>query len=153
MERASSMRRSILADGFWLASAASDMIRSYVGLRVCLLRCLGGYLQIGDKKRYKLQNERNGTRLRRARSGHPMQVSIMTSRSNSRSRAISAFGISDLGIASPHLSPSLAHVMRLMARPRHEEAPSEEAAATRCAGRPQDHKMCCSAADGYADMI
>ena len=151
MERASSMRRSILADGFWLrlASAASDMIRSYVGL--CLLRCLGGCLQIGDKKRYKLQNERNGTRLRRARSGHPMQVSIMTSRSNSRSRAISAFGISDLGIASPRIA--LIIMMRLMARPRHEEAPSEEAAATRCAGRPQDHKMCCSAADGYADMI
>lgn len=29
------MRRSILADGFWLASAASDMIRSYVGLYAC----------------------------------------------------------------------------------------------------------------------
>ena len=141
MERAPSMRRSILADGFWLrlASAASDMIRSYVGL--CLLRCLGGYLQIGDKKRYKLQNERNGTRLRRARSGHPMQVSIMTSRSNSRSRAISAFGI--LPVFIRHLGSR----HRLMARPRHEEA--EEAAATRCAG----HKMCCRAADGYADMI
>jgi len=135
MERASSMRRSILADGFWLASAASDMIRSYVGLRVCLLRCLGGYLQIGDKKRYKLQNERNGTRLRCARSSHPMQVSIMTSRysrSNSRSRAISAFCNS--------ASRSLRMRSLIMARPRHEEAPSEEAAAmpqdvlaTRCA--------------------
>ena len=152
MERASSMRRSILADGFWLASAASDMIRSYVGLRVCLLRCLGGYLQIGDKKRYKLQNERNGTRLRRARSGHPMQVSIMTSRSTlDLDLAPSRHSASRIS-ASPRIALI---IMRLMARPRHEEAPSEEAAAiaTRCAGRPQDHKMCCSAADGYADMI
>ena len=79
------MRRSILADGFWLASAASDMIRSYVGLYACCGDLEAIYLQsqIGDKKRYKLQNERNGTRLRRARSSHPMQVSIMTSRSNS----------------------------------------------------------------------
>ena len=129
MERASSMRRSILADGFWLASAASDMIRSYVGLRVCLLRCLGGYLQIGDKKRYKLQNERNGTRLRRARSSHPMQVSIMTSRSNSRSRAISAFGISDLGIASPSLA--------------HNNAADGQATSRRSAlRRNSSHKMC-----------
>ena len=128
MERASSMRRSILADGFWLASAASDMIRSYVGLRVCLLRCLGGYLQIGDKKRYKLQNERNGTRLRRARSGHPMQVSIMTSRSNSRSRAISAFGISDLGIA--------AH------RPNNNAADGQATSRRSALRRSSSHKMC-----------
>ena len=135
------MRRSILADGFWLrlASAASDMIRSYVGLRVCLLRCLGGYLQIGDKKRYKLQNERNGTRLRCARSSHPMQVSIMNftlftfelsiSRQPSRHSAI-----------RNSASRSLRMRSLIMARPRHEEAPSEEAAAmpqdvlaTRCA--------------------
>jgi len=50
------MRRSILADGFWLDSgaAASDMI--FVGL--C---CCGALEAIGNKKRYKLQNERNGT--------------------------------------------------------------------------------------------
>ena len=140
MERASSMRRSILADGFWLASAASDMIRSYVGLRVCLLRCLGGYLQIGDKKRYKLQNERNGTRLRRARSGHPMQVSIMTSRSTldlDLSRAISAFGISDLGIALAPLARIWpGHVTKKRPPKKQQPSPQDVLAGhkiTRCA--------------------
>ena len=39
------MRRSILADGFWLASAASDMIRSYVGLYACCGDLEAIYLQ------------------------------------------------------------------------------------------------------------